>query len=186
MPGIRGQGLSRRARLLLASLCLAAVAGLLWARYGRRDGSGPCPVTLNEVRPFLPATALLIPDTSSDGWTALDSGAAPIGTVVRTSPLCDSITGYVGPTDTLVVFDTKLRVVGMAIRSSEETPRYVDDIMSNGEFLKLLNGKSWDEIARTRVTPETVDAVSGATMTCMSIAEGIAYRLSHRTHAQGR
>jgi transcriptional regulator of nitric oxide reductase len=176
---------SRRVGLLLVALCFAAAAGLLWARYGRRDRSGPCPVTLNEVRPLLPATALLIPDTSSDGWTALDSGAAPIGTVVRTSPLCDSITGYVGPTDTLVVFDAKLRVVGVAIRSSEETPRCVDDIMSNGEFLKMWNGKSWDEIARMKVTPETVDAVSGATMTCVSIAESIVRRLSHRASAPG-
>src|SRR5690348_7118790 len=57
-------------------------------------------ITLDEVRPFFPAAAKLDLDTSERrGLFVLDKSSNPVGYVLRTSPVSDSIKGYAGPTD---------------------------------------------------------------------------------------
>ena len=44
-------------------------------------------------------------------YDVLDDAGQRVGAVVRTSPTCDGVTGYQGPTDTLIVLDAQDRVV---------------------------------------------------------------------------
>src|SRR4051794_27750783 len=54
-------------------------------------------ISLDEVRPFFPAAAKLDLDTTERrGLFVLDKSSNPIGYVLRTSPVSDSIKGYAG------------------------------------------------------------------------------------------
>src|SRR5438094_9795796 len=57
-------------------------------------------ITLDEVRPFFHAAAKFHLDTSERrGLFVLDKASSPIGYVLRTSPVSDSIKAYAAPAD---------------------------------------------------------------------------------------
>src|SRR5215218_7076536 len=72
-------------------------------------------VSLDEVRPFFPTAGKLELDTSERrGLFVLDKSSNPIGYVLHTSPVSDSIKGYAGPTDTLLALDYPgMKVLGI-------------------------------------------------------------------------
>jgi Na+-translocating ferredoxin:NAD+ oxidoreductase RnfG subunit len=91
---------------------------------------------------------------------------------VQTSPQADHIIGFSGPSNVIIAFDEDGRIFGMAIASTGDTREHVDEVMTDPHFLASLNGKTWQEAANT-----SIDAVSGATLTSLAIAESIALRL---------
>ena len=95
-----------------------------------------------------------------------------IGHAVQTSPEADHIVGFSGPTNVIIAFDPDGRVLHLAIGSSGGTHEHVKEILADPHFLSSLNGKTWEEAASS-----PIDAVSGATLTCLAIAESIALRL---------
>jgi NosR/NirI family nitrous oxide reductase transcriptional regulator len=97
--------------------------------------------------------------------------------VVRTSPHTDAIIGYRGWTDTLIAFDDSLKVVGVRIRSSQDTREHVGDVKGDPYFMKTWNGKPWEEVARKTPQQAGIEGVSGASMTSMAVAEAIQRRL---------
>ena len=169
----------RRAALQLYRVTvLVVIAWIIREHHIRLRIEGHAPITINEVRAFFPAASELRVDPGERaGMFVHDSRGAELGYVLRTSPLTDSIIGYRGWTDTLVAFDSALHVVGVRIRSSQDTRDHVGDVVGDPYFLKTWNGKPWDHIAR--VTPEQagIEGVSGATMTSMAVAEAITQRL---------
>ncbi len=169
----------RRAALQLYRLAmLVVIAWIIRDHHLRLRLGGLAPVTVEEVRVIYPTAARLDADAGErSGWFVKDAHGADLGYVLRTAPVSDSIIGYRGWTDTLVAFDPALRVLGVRIRSSQDTRDHVQDVRDDRYFMKLWNGKSWDEIAR--ITPEQagIEGVSGASMTSMAMAEGIMRRL---------
>ncbi len=157
---------------------LVAIAWVIHAHHLRLRLGGLVPVTAEEVRPIYPAVAQVVEDAGERaGWFVRDEAGRELGYVLRTSPFTDSIIGYRGWTDTLVAFDPALHVLGVRVRSSQDTREHVGDVKGDPYFLKTWNKKSWDEVARTTPEQAGIEGVSGASMTSMAIAEGITRRL---------
>lgn len=138
------------------------------------------PVTLNQVQDFFPTAAELAQwRPGGGGQTVVDGAGQPVGYVLQTSPQSDSIIGYSGPTNTLIAVDTEDTIVGIAILSSGDTKDHVEAVVSDRRFMHAWNGRS-----RQQAREQTgVDAVSGATLTSMAIAEGITRRLGGSAHS---
>ena len=159
---------------------LAVIVAIVWLVHDLRSAvqrrSG-VPIKVEEVRPFLKSVATLEPDDSPrSGQFVLDATGVRIGYALRTSPVTDKITGYVGPTDMLVVLDPQWKVVGLRIRSSQDTKEHVGDIANDEYFMTYWNGRSWDEVAKISPKEMRVEGTSGASLTSLAIAEGLHLR----------
>jgi len=157
---------------------LVAIAWIVRAHYVRLRIEGNSPITIEEVRAIFPkATELRADAGERAGMFVWDGTGHQLGYVLRTSPLTDDVIGYRGWTDTLVAFDPALHVIGVRLRSSQDTAEHVQDIREDRYYFKTWNGKSWDSVARTTPEQAGIEGVSGATMTSMAMAEGIMRRL---------
>ena len=170
----------RRVALQLYRLAvLVAIAWIVREHSVRLRIGGDAPITIGEVKAIFPAAAYLVPDPGErHGMTVHESTGGQIGYVLRTMPDAEEIIGYRGWTDTLVAFDPALHVIGVRIRSSQDTREHVEDVQTDRYFMKTWNGKTWDQV--TRMTPEAahIEGVSGASMTSVAMAEGIQHRLA--------
>lgn len=159
---------------------LAVVIAIVWLIHDLRAGvrrHEDAPIKVEEVRPFLTAAVGLEPDDSPRaGQHVLDAAGQRIGYALRTSPLTDKITGYVGPTDTLVVLDPELKIIGLKIRSSQDTKEHVGDVSRDEYFMTYWNGKTWDEVAKVTPGQMRIEGTAGATLTSLAIAEGLHLR----------
>lgn len=177
---VRGRHLGRRFVLQAYRLAiLIVIAWIIRSHYVRMRIEGNAPITLEEVRHVFPAAEALAPDPGERaGFFVRGAYAIPLGYVLRTAPVSDSVVGYRGATDTLVALDPGLRVIGVRIRSSEDTREHVGDVRDDRTFLKTWNGQTWTEVARTTPEEAGIEGVSGASMTSLAIAEGIQRRLA--------
>ncbi len=171
---------ARRAGLqLYRALALAAIASTLRFHHVRVQTEGDTPITLGEIKPIYPEAAALWPDASERrGLWVKDGRGRNLGYVLSTLPDAAKLIGYRGWTDTLVAFDPALHVIGVKLRSSQDTREHVEDVRDDRYFMKTWNGKSWDEIARIAPEKAGIDGVSGATITSMTLADGIQQRLA--------
>lgn len=158
---------------------LVAIAWVIRVHHLHLKISGDLPITFEEIKAIYPAANSTRDDPGERaGIFVFDASGQQIGYVLRTMPHVESVTGYRGWTDTLVAFDPALHVIGVRIRSSQDTREHVGDVKGDPYFLKTWNGKPWDEIARTSPEEAGIEGVSGATMTSMAVAEGIMRRLA--------
>ncbi len=139
----------------------------------------PCPslrfpddLAASELRAFLPRAAT-IQKRPRQGlvYDVLDEAGRRVGGVVRTSPTCDGVAGYQGPTDTLIVLDAQDRVARIALRSSYDNEPYVSYVRDDEYFCTLFNHLELAELSRLDFEVAEVEGVSGATMTSMAVAE---------------
>jgi len=157
---------------------LVVIAWIIREHHVRLRVEGHAPITLEEVRAIFPKAGDLRPDAGERaGMFVYDEAGAQLGYVLRTAPISDSVIGYRGWTDSLVAFDPALHVVGVRIRSSQDTTDHVRDVRDDRYFMKTWNGKPWDEVARRTPEEMGIEGVSGASMTSMAMAEGIMRRL---------
>jgi len=160
-----------------ATLTSLAIAQSVVRRLGGGQPSFrfPEPIRVAEVQPFLPRAASLasVPGRPTV-LRVLNHEGRGIGTVTRTAPAADDLVGYAGPIDTLVVLDAHNRVQGIAIRSHYETDQYVGWVRDDQYFMKLFNGMTLKELADLDVDEAGIEGVSGASMTSITIAEGLA------------
>jgi NosR/NirI family nitrous oxide reductase transcriptional regulator len=169
----------KRAALQIYRLAvLLVIAWIIREHHLRLRIEGNTPITIEEVRAVFPAADELRPDAGERlGMYVHDAAGQQLGYVLRTAPVSDSVIGYRGWTDTLVAFDPALHVVGVRIRSSQDTRDHVADVANDRYFMKTWNGKSWDEVARTSPEEAGIEGVAGASMTSLAMAEGIMRRL---------
>ena len=106
-----------------------------------------------------------------------DREGRELGYVVRTQPRCQDIIGYCGVTDTLVALDADWKILGLKVRSSDDTKDHLRDVVTDRRFLKKWNGLTWDQAADLDFRKAGVEGVSGATMTSMAIAHSVKARL---------
>ncbi len=166
---------------------LVAIAWILREHAVRVRFEGFLPVTIEEVRALLPRATSLKPDASQrDGADVLDAAGAKIGYLLQTAPASDSVIGYRGWTNSLIVFDTALHIIGVRIRASQDTIDHVGDVKGDPYFMKTWNGKPWDQVAGQTPADAGIEGVSGATMTSLAMAEGIMRRLQSADSALAR
>ena len=114
---------------------------------------------------------------ASDGRTeVLDTDGTSVGYALQTSPQADHIIGFSGPTNVLIAFSADDRVIGLRVLSSGDTRDHVRQVVEDEQFMTSLNG-----LASTELRNVDIDAVSGATLTSLSISESIALRLGSKT-----
>ncbi|MEZ6055324.1 MAG: FMN-binding protein [Planctomycetaceae bacterium] len=137
-------------------------------------------IPLADVRTIFPDAQLLEaiatnPDTqpSPAAWTVRDASGSELGRVMQTSPLADHIIGFSGPTNMMVGLDLDGRIAGVRILSSGDTREHVAQVIEQREFLRSFIGKSPEQLAAF----SRIDAVSGATLTSLAIAQSVQMRL---------
>lgn len=159
---------------------LLAIASLVRSHHDQLRVQGDWPVTVAEVKVFLPDAHRLVVDAGERGGLEVRNAAGEkIGYAVRTMPESREIVGYSGPSDVLVVFDAGDEGVGVAIRHSYDTPSHVDDVKMDFLFMESWNGRSWDAIAEIEdMNAAEIYSVSGATRTSEAVAESITHRLA--------
>ncbi len=157
---------------------LVLIAWLIRDHHVRLRVQGDKPVELEEARRFFTnAVSLQLDPAERAGLHVLDTQGEQIGYVIRTLPQAAGIIGYCGVTDVLVAFDAGGKVLGIKIRSSEDTRTHVEDIVTDRKFMKKFNGLDWDQLADLDFKKAGIEGVSGATMTSMAMAESIRHRL---------
>lgn len=140
----------------------------------QRRGALKQPASVEQISPFYPEAARLSDwDPGHGGQNVLDSEGTLLGYILQTSPEADNIIGFSGPTNTLVAFSPQHTILGILVLRSDDTREHLSVILKNEGFLTQWNGLEKREAA---AGPE-IDAVSGATLTSLSIADGIATRL---------
>lgn len=157
-----------------ATLTSLAIAEGIVRRLGGAPHSYrfPDPVSVPEVRPFLPPAARLTAWDQRPGLFRVEDAAGQlIGFAGRTSPTADDVIGFQGPTDTLFVMDAEQRLLGISVRHSYETAEYLQWVCEDQRFLSRFNGKSLDELAELDLAAAGIEGVSGATMTSMAMAQ---------------
>lgn len=163
-----------------ATLTSTAIADGVRRRLGQEGKSlrFPQEIALEEVKPLIEGAASLRPLAERAGiLEVLDEKGTRIGQVTRTSPSADTIIGYKGPTDTLVMLDAAgEKVTGIRLRKSFDTKDYVGYVTDDSYFLNLFNGKTLDELGKIDFAQSHIEGVSGATETSWSVAEGLKKR----------
>lgn len=163
-----------------ATLTSTAIAQGVMAKLGQRAGSSlrfPEEISLDEVKSLWPEAARLDKTEAAGHWEVRDAKGIVIGKAVRTSPVTDTLIGYKGPTDTLMLLDAHGETLKkIALRKSFDTKRYVAYVTGDEYFLNLFNDRSLDSLAEMDFEKEKIEGVSGATETSWSVAEGIKRR----------
>ncbi len=102
-----------------------------------------------------------------------DESGQTVGYVLQTSPQCDHIIGYSGPTNCLIALDPSNQILSIMIGNSGDTVDHIAAVKDDPNFAKSFRGigfgasDQWQEI----------DAVSGATLTSYSIISSVAKRI---------
>jgi len=164
-----------------ATLTSAAIAQGVMAKLGQSAGTSlrfPDEITLAEVQTLMKeAASLKASGKHPGGFEVLDAQGKRIALVVRTSPVTDTLVGYKGPTDTLMLLDPGGGVLKkIALRRSYDTKRYVGYVTGDEYFLNLFNDKPLEELAELDFEKAKIEGVSGATETSWSMAEGLKRR----------
>ncbi len=156
-----------------ATLTSLAIVEAIGVRLGQPGPSlrFPQPLTVDELNEMLPTATRLQPRGRQPMvFDVFDQHDQLIGSVVRTSPLCDGIVGYQGPTDSCIVLNAQQQVAGVMIRSSYDNQPYVRYVREDKYFGALFNGYELTQLAALDLEAAEVEGVSGATMTSMAVA----------------
>ena len=136
------------------------------------DAVGQAP-TLADLETHLPAAFSIVDTPDESGlWAIKNESNTIIAKVGKTLPIAQDVVGYRGPTESLITFDEELKIDHVDLIESYDTPEHVDAVVADKQFFEQFRGWPWGG-------PKTanVDAVSGATLTSLALAEGILKRI---------
>lgn len=161
--------------MLLRMLLVLSIAIAIRLLHEARSAANPAmaaEIEMTDVQRLLP-TAVRFGLASGGLLPVFDVDDSVLGYAATTMPAAESVVGYRGPSYVLLILDQQSSVIALSLLRSDDTPEHVDAIDRDATFLTQFVG--W-----TQGQPETfrsVDATSGATLTCLAIAEGISVRL---------
>jgi NosR/NirI family nitrous oxide reductase transcriptional regulator len=138
------------------------------------------PLSVADCQALFPTAARL------DEYNTVFDTHGPLGTVQRTSPAADNTIGYQGPTDVLVGFDTDGKVIGITLRRTFDNEDYVTYVRDDDYFLSLFNDRTLQQLAELDLEAAQIEGVSGATMTSLSIANGIVLAAAKQLQTNAR
>jgi Na+-translocating ferredoxin:NAD+ oxidoreductase RnfG subunit len=105
-----------------------------------------------------------------------DADGKPLGFFLTTSPSCDHLKGYSGPSNVALALDLTGKVMEARLLSSSDTPDHVRSVEENPDFWERHHGLALGAPGN----PE-IDAVSGSTLTSSAISRAIIERLGGLT-----
>ncbi len=174
--------LPRVAAVSGATLTSGAIAESIARRLSGRAPSlrFPEPITLGDVRELFPAAASFKPEESTGRLRVFSAEGALLGLVAHTSPWSDNVSGYRGPSESLVALGPDgAAVVGLRLRKSYDTPDYVTSVRDDDHWMReLFIGKSPEWLAKVDYERDGIEGVSGATETSWAMAEGMKRRFA--------
>lgn len=129
-------------------------------------------VTLPQAR-LLDGNATQVGPASTVGQQVDDVENRILGTAISTIPEANFVVGYRGTSHCLLLINDHNEVIQVALLNSRDTIEHVELIQKSELFWSQFIG--W-KLGSPKSLPDT-DAVSGATLTSLAIAEGIALRL---------
>ncbi len=103
----------------------------------------------------------------------IDVNGVEFGRLIRTGPLVDSLAGYQGPSEIIIVLDSDGRTENLALRRTYDNKPYVDYLNEEPWFWKTFQEKKIQQLATLDHEQEQVEGISGATMTSIAVAETI-------------
>ena len=112
------------------------------------------------------------PDASGM-WRLMDESQTIVGLVARTLPTAKNVIGYRGPTESLLIFDPELNLISVALLESADTQEHVAAVNADRNFFKQFETWIWGGPP----ADIQIDAVSGATLTSLALAEGVLKRI---------
>lgn len=141
----------------------------------RREARGDSPIQLKEVQQHLKnAAKLSFEDKAVTIW---DKANQQIGFALRTSPEADHIKGYAGSTDALIVLNPQQKIIGVSLRSSQDTPGHVEDVQGDYIYLENWQGRELEKVSKVKDLEEhELWGVSGATKTSDCMSKAIVFR----------
>ena len=108
-----------------------------------------------------------------------DTKGETLGYYLTTSPTCDHLKGYSGPTNIALALNPNGKVIATRLIHSSDTPDHLQSIIENQNF--------WNaHLGLTLASPghPEIDAVSGSTLTSSAITRSIIERLGGRTNSR--
>ena len=152
-------------------IVLGAIFVIYYFHY-QKSVRGKAPISLEEVQVYLKSAKSI--SYGKKGVEIFDNAEQLIGKAFTTSPDCDDIKGYAGSTDSLIILDLKNEILGVSLRSSQDTPGHVEDVKDDYEFIERWQGKDFIKLSEIKDLEEhEIWAVSGATRTSECMAWGI-------------
>jgi len=127
-------------------------------------------IPISIVQELFPAASSLA--AADDRITILDASDSVIGFAKQTSPASDGIVGFSGSTNVLIGFAPDERIFGLRVILSGDTRDHVRQVVADEQFMRSMNGLTADEAKQ-----QSLDAVSGATLTSLAMLESVAVRL---------
>ena len=176
--GERGASRIGGGRRVLVHLCRLAIfiAVLVIIRFAQpapnldADKLDESPIAMDFVGQAYSGSQIGPWKESKKGWPVSSEDQAK-GLLIQTSPTSDSIVGYSGPSNCMVLIDQDQKIQGVKMLSSGDTIDHVRAVESNGSFFDSFvgrkQGSDWSQI----------DAVSGATLTSHAIVASVARRI---------
>ncbi|MEQ9407754.1 MAG: FMN-binding protein [Fuerstiella sp.] len=121
----------------------------------------------------------------------LNDAGAVVGRLIRTGPLVDSMAGYQGPSEVLVLLDQSGQVRQLKLRRTFDNEPYAGYLNDDDYFWSVFRDRQFESLGELDLEAEQVEGVSGATMTSMAVAETIVasaeqYRLRQQRARQKR
>lgn len=161
-------------RVLLLGLLLVGLHRWGNARSAVPDGGEPVVIDSAVALAHLPTADSLEPwEQDATVLCARDAAGEPLGWIAQTSPHADTIVGYAGPSNVLLVMDAQWTVQQVDLLHCSDTLEHLRKVQSNRAFWDQFVGWKWGQTAAVRV-----DGVSGATLTSLAIGEAIAWRMA--------
>ena len=105
-----------------------------------------------------------------------DQDGRSFGYFLTTSPQCDHLKGYSGPTNLALALDKTGKLVEAKIIESSDTPDHVQSVVDDSNFWKAHLGLSLGSPGHPKI-----DAVTGSTLTSAAISRSIIERLGGLT-----
>ena len=116
----------------------------------------------------------LDPQQDANGmWRLIDKNQKTVGLVARTLPIANDVIGYRGPTESLLLFNPELELTSVMLLQSTDTEEHVTAVKDEQTFFQQFESWEWGGPA----VNTQIDAVSGATLTSMALAEGVLKRI---------
>lgn len=132
------------------------------------------PPMMDSVRRLIPTAESVDTELSSNGfWTVRDANGKTVAFAARTLPLAKDVVGYRGPSESLILLNTDLDVLGVSLIESTDTEEHVDAVLQDEFFFDQFRSWRWGGLQEG----QKVDAVSGATLTSLAIAQGVLKRI---------
>ena len=126
--------------------------------------------TLDDIKTVFPnASSYKVIEV--DKAVVYDSNNQTIGEACHTLPKADGIKGFAGVIPMIIGFDNNRQIMGIVVQKNNETPAFINRVISTG-ILDKWKGKIASEAIALNV-----DAVTGATMSSSCIIKSVKTRL---------